>query len=74
MERIFTRAVGGFKKGEIRDLDWDAIRASLRQHHGIEDPLEAYSLPVEEAARRYVLHEGGAEGRKASKEPARSTV
>ena len=52
--RIFTRDVAGFQVGEIRDLDWDSVRASLAQHHGITDPLDFYSIDVEDAARRYV--------------------
>lgn len=53
-ERIFTRDIGGFTAGDIRDLDWDSVRQSLAQFQGIDDPLDSYSLPVEEAARRYV--------------------
>ena len=53
-ERIFTRDVGGFLAGDIRDLDWDSVRASLARHHGIHEPLDAYSLDVQDAARRYV--------------------
>ena len=54
MERIFTYDVGGVKAGQILELDWDAFRNSLAQHHGITDPLDSYSMTVEEAARRYV--------------------
>lgn len=52
--RIFTRSVGGFTVGEIRDLDWDSVHASMVQFHGVEDPPDSYSIDIEEAARRYV--------------------
>jgi hypothetical protein len=70
MERIFTRDVGGFITGEIRELDWDAIRNSLAQHHGITDPLDSYSLPVDEAARRYVATITPREAAKSRRVPA----
>ena len=52
--RIFTRAIAGCEAGQIADLDWTAFRASALRHHGVKDDVDAYSLPLEEAARRYV--------------------
>ncbi len=55
MQRIFTRDVAGCKAGQILEVDWDAFEQSAARHHGLRDTLDSFSLPVEEAARRYVV-------------------
>jgi hypothetical protein len=52
--RIFLRDVAGCKAGQIEDLDWSAFEQSARTHHGVEERLETYTMPVEDAARRLV--------------------
>ena len=56
--------------GEIHDFEWDAFRNSLAQHHGITDPLDSYSMTVEEAARRYVATITPREAAKSRRVPA----
>jgi hypothetical protein len=59
MRRIFTRSVGGIKRGSIvpptdQYKDWDGFRENLRIHHNVTDPIESYSMLVDEAAQKYV--------------------
>lgn len=51
MERIFTRKVGRFETGDVRDYPkpvWRQIERSAKQ------PLEKFSRPVDEALRDQV--------------------
>jgi len=52
--RIFLRDIAGCKAGQIEDLDWSAFEQSALVHHGVDERIETYAVPVEEAARRYV--------------------
>ena len=55
MERVFIRDVGMYKLGDIADLNWDAFAQSAAQYQGITGGVESFSIPVDEAARRYAL-------------------
>jgi hypothetical protein len=76
--RIFTRDVGRYKTGEISDLPsmaWNEFARSAAIHQGLPpDGLDSFSLPVEEAARRYVrsLSEAPDPGQPRRPRPARA--
>jgi hypothetical protein len=52
--RIFLRDIAGCTAGQIEDLDWSSFVQSARQHHGVTADLDAYTMPIEDAARRFV--------------------
>jgi hypothetical protein len=62
--RVFLRDVGSYKAGDVIAADWDSFAQSAAQFHGIEGGSETFSMPVEEAARRYALERARAESRR----------
>jgi hypothetical protein len=66
MFRVFTRDVGSYKVGDIPgELNWEAFAESAARFHGIAGGADSFSMPVDEAARRYALERAG--GRRAGK-------
>ena len=52
MERLFTKAVGRFKLGEVRDYAasvWAHVARSAKR------PLDTFTKPVQETAREAVV-------------------